>query len=560
MAWRILIRLDDRNFRVALGLGELTVGSRSDCDISIPHPTVSRQHAVLRVTENKVVLEDAGSRNGVRIGGKKIETIDLQPGRTVLIGGVPILLEEIPESDLEPALVFPEHPGKTGEDGDPTNHSTCSAGPSEAFATRYLPALLAQLTRGTDAGAMTRAVGAALFDSLPCLELTVHRGEGVEFTAKHEGATAAHSESCVNTSTGEADLCATFPTSHLATAFTPMIEIGTQLISLAESRDQGPTPIPTTGYPPLPAPATIVRRVQKIYADAGRVARGDVGVLILGESGTGKEILAHYVHQASPRSQKPFLGLNCASLPGDLLESELFGIEKGVATGVDARPGRFELADEGTLFLDEIGDMTPDTQAKILRVLQSGEVYRLGSAQPHRVNVRIIAATNQDIRSMLNDGSFRTDLYHRVATWVVELPPLRHRRGDIPNLAAHFLAHAATKNGVKVGGISRAALDALLAVRWSGNIRQLENEMTRAALFLEQGELLDTSRLSEEILSASKINSGQSLASVLERVERDEISIALNTAEQNVDAAAERLGLSRATLYRRIKALGISTG
>ncbi len=215
------------------------------------------------------------------------------------------------------------------------------------------------------------------------------------------------------------------------------------------------------------------------------------------------------------------------------------------------------MASGGTLFLDEIGDMAADTQAKILRVLQSGEVYRLGAQKPRAIDVRIVAATNQDIRSMLADGRFRADLFHRIATWVVDLPPLRHRRADIPNLAAHFLSDAAAANGVAIGGISRAALDALIAFHWPGNIRQLENEMSRAALFLDEGELLDTARLSEEVRSARSGGSSVTLAELLERVERDEIVIALEATTGNTDEAAERLGLSRATLYRRIKALGI---
>jgi transcriptional regulator with PAS, ATPase and Fis domain len=297
--------------------------------------------------------------------------------------------------------------------------------------------------------------------------------------------------------------------------------------------------------------------MQQIYTDAARVARGDVSVLILGESGTGKEVLASYLHRASSRFDRPFLSLNCASLPQDLLESELFGIERGVATGVEERPGRFELASEGTLFLDEVGDMALGTQAKILRVLQSGETYRLGAREPRRVDVRILAATNRDLDAMLNDGGFRTDLYHRIATWVVELPPLRHRRPDIANLAAYFLSRAAARRGLQVRGISRAALGLLHAFSWPGNIRQLRNEMERAVLFLEDGELLDTSRLGAAVREEADNRSPGSLAEVLEGVERDEISMALAAHRGNVEAAARRLGFSRATLYRRMKALGV---
>lgn len=551
-----MIRLDDRETRIAVGEGEWTVGSRPECDVSIRHPTVSRNHARLLVSAAGVTLEDAGSRNGIRLDGARVTSVVLQPGRPVQIGGVPITLEEVSDSDLEAALVFPPDTGEGELAAVGTQHSTCSAGPVEDFATNHLPGLLTLLGDGADAGAVARAVGAALFDSLPCLDLVVRRGEGHDFSADRRPPDHDGSGTCLELPAGEADLIVTFPAAHMGAAYKPVVEIGARLIAVPSKAETHAGREPSSTAAAMPQPATVVPKVSKIYADAARVARGDVGVLILGESGTGKEILARFIHRSSTRSDRPFLGLNCAALPGDLLESELFGIEKGVATGVDQRAGRFEMADGGTLFLDEIGDMRADTQSKILRVLQSGEVYRLGSSAPRRVDVRIVAATNRDIRAMLADGSFRTDLYHRIATWVVDLPPLRFRRADIPNLAAHFLAAAAAKNGVSVGGISRAALDALQAFPWPGNIRQLENEMTRAALFLEAGELLDTGRLSEEIL-ASPRHGGTDLASTLEQVEKDQIALALAATDNDVDAAAERLGLSRATLYRRIKALGL---
>jgi transcriptional regulator with PAS, ATPase and Fis domain len=297
----------------------------------------------------------------------------------------------------------------------------------------------------------------------------------------------------------------------------------------------------------------------RIYESAARVAAGDVSVLITGESGTGKEVLARYIHNASKRAQGPFVALNCAALPRDLLESELFGIERGVATGVEARAGKFELADNGTLFLDEIGDMAPDTQVRLLRVLQEREVFRLGGRDPRPARIRVIAATNRDVAACLADGRLREDLYHRIATWVVHLPPLRERRADIPNLAAHFLAREAARAGRRVGGISRAAVDALRRYEWPGNIRQLENEMSRAVLFLEDDEILDTVRINPAILSGRTDVAGSGrLEETLAAVERRAIVDALAAANGDVEAAAEKLGLSRATLYRRMKALDIA--
>ena len=557
MAWRILIRLDEKTHRVALVPGEHEVGSRSDCAVSIPHPTVSRRHAVFHVTDTSVRLVDAGSRNGMRVDGARIDAVDMAPGQVVHLGGVPITLEMVPDTDLEAAVVLGDSARGRPDSGGLTHHSTHSAGTAEEFATRQLPQLLTELANGASFDTMVRQVGAALFASLPCFEATFERRGGIIFTAQREGAPEANTEAVASVAAGDGAWTIVFPAPHMARAYRPILELAAQVVTMATPNRQSTADVGPQAPPTLPAPVTVVPAVKTIYADAARVARGDVGVMILGESGTGKEVLSRYLHRASNRRSGPFLGLNCAALPRELLESELFGIEKGVATGVDARAGRFELASGGTLFLDEIGDMAADTQAKILRVLQSGEVYRLGAQNPRTIDVRIVAATNQDIRSMLADGSFRADLFHRIATWVVDLPPLRHRRADIPNLAAHFLSNAAAANGVAIGGISRAALDALLAFRWPGNIRQLENEMSRAALFLDEGELLDTARLSEEVRTARSGGNPATLAELLERVERDEIVIALEAAAGNTDEAAERLGLSRATLYRRIKALGI---
>ena len=226
-----------------------------------------------------------------------------------------------------------------------------------------------------------------------------------------------------------------------------------------------------------------------------------------------------------------------------------------MATGVDPRPGKFELADGGTLFLDEIADMAPETQAKILRVLQEREVYRLGGRTPRSADVRIVAATNRDVETMRESGDFRVDLYHRIADWRVELPRLASRSADIPNLAAYFLARAAERQGHAIAGISRSAVEALERYRWPGNIRQLEREMARAALFVGPGELLQSVHLSGEIRSAPPAM-GTTLKARLDAAERAAIEQALDR-HKSISAAARALDVSRSTLYRRMKALGL---
>jgi transcriptional regulator with PAS, ATPase and Fis domain len=280
-------------------------------------------------------------------------------------------------------------------------------------------------------------------------------------------------------------------------------------------------------------------------------------VLINGESGTGKELLARFVHHASSRSSKPFVALNCAALPRDLQEAELFGIDRGVATGVEGRRGKFELAHGGTLFLDEIGDMALETQAMILRVLEEGVVYRIGSSEARPSEVRIVAATNKDVSRLREGGGFRSDLFFRIATWQARVPALRERRADIQNLAAHFLALEAKKAKKWVRGISEAAARALLEYDWPGNVRQLENEMARAVAFVVDGGLLESSRLSPEILAGPTMTRRCSLTERMRSFEGLEILRALGAHEWDTAAAAEALGISRSTLYRRIRSLGI---
>ncbi|MFH1177381.1 MAG: sigma 54-interacting transcriptional regulator, partial [Acidobacteriota bacterium] len=554
-------RVDGKPFRLLLARGEAVLGSHPTCPLRLAHPSVSRSHARLRAGDDGVEVEDLCSRNGTFSGSNRVQRLHLKPGEKVRFGAVELLLEEVAAEDLEPGVTLGavEHEKPAPEDHQTPpaavfgqDLSTVGAGPLEALVKR-LPDLLDRLASRESPVALAQAVGEALFSSLPCqrVEVAAKGRRGVMFHAAR-GDSAPVPEALIALDAGSLLLAVEFPTPRLAEACRLGVATAAHLISAAaELADPRVVSRPRTrSRAALPDPPTVVAEVCDIYAKAGRVAAGDVGVLILGESGTGKEVLAGYIHAASRMAGGPFLGLNCASLPRDLLEAELFGIEKGVATGVEARPGKFEMASEGTLFLDEIADMAPETQAKILRVLQSREVYRLGGREPRKVRVRTIAATNRDLRALRQAGSFRDDLYHRLAGWVVELPPLRRRRADIPNLAAFFLAREADRLGLTIAGISRAAIEALVAYHWPGNIRQVENEIAQAALFLEDGQLLETSGLSPEI-TAARPSGPRDLASVLARVEREEMEAALAACGGNAEAAAARLGLSRTTFYRR---------
>jgi DNA-binding NtrC family response regulator len=442
--------------------------------------------------------------------------------------------------------------------------SVSTVGPAalESFALQQLPDIAEMVARGDTRSDVAQAVGVALLRSLPChgVEVASPGGSGEDAVLFSGQRRAAGEAIVVSDDAGDGhELQVRFISKTFATAYRPLVQTAAALIRAA-GRTTGArhTPRPLHHEPPEPPrPPSVVAQVCDIYAQAAKVATSRVSVLIQGESGTGKELLARYIHTASDRAAASLVTLNCAALPRDLLESELFGVERGVATGVEARIGKFEAAHGGTLLLDEIGDMAPETQAKILRVLQEHEVYRVGGHTPRPADVRILAATNRDIEAMLEDGGFRSDLYHRIADWVVHLPPLRARRADIPNLAAHFLAEAGAERGVHLAGISRSAVDALVAYDWPGNVRQLEREIARAALFLEDGELLDTSRLQERIVAVGSGGDGDTLKEVLERAERDHIVRILAACNGAVAAAAERLQVGVSTLYRRMKTLGI---
>jgi DNA-binding NtrC family response regulator len=575
MPYRLVARLGDRTLPLALREGTNLLGSRDDCGLRLDHPTVSRAHAELVVDGERVRLRDLDSRNGTFVDGQRVAQAEVGPGATLAFGQVPSRLEYVPADDVATAVRLPAAPPL--EDDVTPDLSTVRSKPVETFALEQLPALIALLGEGASPERVAQAGGAALFQTLPLaavevafsgapevnsgapplarsLRDRVAASEAVWFRAERPVGAAEPVEVAAG---ADVIVRAWFPRAAQAGPFQPLLEAVAGLIQAAGRGPSPPAAAAAPAAPRLPEPATVAPLVRQAYTDAARVARGDVGVLIGGESGTGKEVLARYVHAASRRASRPFVALNCAALPRDLLEAELFGIEKGVATGVEARAGKFELAHGGTLFLDEIGDMSLETQAKLLRVLQERTVHRLGGVGARPADVRIVAATNRNMRALRADGLFREDLYFRIATWSVELPPLRARRPDIANLAVHFLAREAERAGVRVAGISRAALSRLTAYDWPGNVRQLENEMARCVLFLSDGELLDSGRLAPELRQAEPAARPGRLEEVLASVEREEIRKALDACGGDVGRAAELLGLGRSTLYRRLRSLGL---
>jgi DNA-binding NtrC family response regulator/pSer/pThr/pTyr-binding forkhead associated (FHA) protein len=554
MAFRLMGSAGDGPLVLRFVERPLLVGSAPECDVRLPHPTVSRRHAELSLKAGEVWVCDLESSNGTCVEARRVEQARVPAGGRIAFGSVALVLEVVPDGEVEPAVTFDYAAAPSAAPAA----TTASVGVLEDFATLHLPALLRRVVEGADAAAVAHAGGAALFTHLPCLEVTIatERG-GLLFEARRAGAGGAEGAPAVARA-GALVLNAVFAHAKNAALFAPLVAAVADLVHLAGDREPLRAPVEEPPAPRLPEPPSVVPAMQRLYAEAARVARGDVGVLVCGESGTGKEVLARFIHGCSRQARGPFVALNCAALPRDLLETELFGIERGVATGVEARAGKFELAHGGTLFLDEIGDMALETQARILRVLQEGEVYRIGGAAPRNAAVRVVAATHRDMDALRAAGQFREDLYYRIATWVAEVPPLRRRREDIPSLAAHFLMQAAASRGLRLQGISRAALEALVACDWPGNVRQLQKEMARAALFLGEGDLLDTERLGPAVARGPS-SAAATLADLLESVERQAITRALQAAAGDVERAAVALGLSRSTLYRRMKQLGVAS-
>jgi transcriptional regulator with GAF, ATPase, and Fis domain len=303
--------------------------------------------------------------------------------------------------------------------------------------------------------------------------------------------------------------------------------------------------------------------LRNVLREIETVAPTDATVLIQGETGTGKELLARALHRLSPRKERTFIKLNCAAIPAGLIESELFGHEKGAFTGAIARKiGRLELAHDGTLFLDEIGEMPLDLQPKLLRALQEREIERLGGTRPISVNVRLIAATNRDLAKMVADKQFRSDLYYRLKVFPVYAPPLRERAADIPVLVRHFVERHSRRMGKPIETIPPESMAALVSWKWPGNIRELENFLERAVI-LSRGPVLHVPLAELESMEEEEEENAAAADPTLLAAERDHILRALREAKGMIGGpagAAARLGLKRTTLNSKIKKLGIERG
>ena len=298
----------------------------------------------------------------------------------------------------------------------------------------------------------------------------------------------------------------------------------------------------------------------RVVEQATMASRSDARILIMGESGTGKELLAAHIHRESPFANGPFVKVNCAAIPSELLESELFGHEKGAFTGaISTRKGKFELADGGTIFLDEVGDLHAGSQAKLLRVLQEGEFHRVGGEQPIRVAVRVVAATNRNLTDLVAQEKFREDLYYRLCVVPIRVPSLRERPQDIAPLAEYFLDDFCARNNFHPKQIDAETYKVLEAYSWPGNARELRNIIERMAI-LTPGNRLTPDSVPVEIRLAHDSGPRSNLKEARESAEREHILRALEETSWNVSGAARSLGMERTNLHKRIRALGLTRG
>ena len=342
-----------------------------------------------------------------------------------------------------------------------------------------------------------------------------------------------------------------------------MSELSTELGRLVRAEEN------RLGFDDLIAAAPATREAISV---ARRVARSDIPVLIEGESGTGKEVFARAIHGSSDRAGGPFIAVDCGAMPATLVESILFGHEKGAFAGaVSRRAGRFQEADGGTLFLDEVGELPLEAQVKLLRAIQTGEIDPVGAAQPVRVDIRLISASNRDLSAMVAEGSFREDLFYRIGAFPLRLPPLRERREDLPALSRMFLKRFAAAEGVPVDGFARSALEAILAAPWPGNVRQLENTIHRAVVMadgalIRREDLLEPEVEIDGLDGHDATSAGNGADPFLRRdgharrlleIEEEAIRRALELYGGRMSETARRLGIGRSTLYRKLDELGI---
>ena len=539
--------------------GEVTFGRSRACTVHIDSDNVSRTHAKLVCRNGEITVEDLGSRNGTKVNGARIETATrVTSGDEIVVGPATAVVS------ITTRAPRPTHVGTTAY-----LEERLAAEADRGL--RYQRSFALMMIRLEGEQDDADAALERLVTQLRPMDVIAEYGpdefavlvpeadqSAAEEAARRFEREVANSECAVRVG------IAIFP--YHASQAGELLSRAHAALLTARTGETGVVSSPTTEQPPSTGEVVVGDpQMRRVYSLVAKVADTSMTVLIIGETGVGKEVVAEQLHNSSLRSDKPFLRLNCASIPETLLESELFGYERGAFTGADRRKqGYFEAADGGTIFLDEIGEISPGLQAKLLRVLEEHKFTRVGGTKEIEVDVRVVCATNRDLEEEVRRGAFREDLYFRVSAFTVVVPPLRDRRAEIGLLAEHFMKAASAGFGGVGARISQPAMDALLRHSWPGNVRELRNAIERAIVLQDNG-IIELEHLPDRVRAggsraASVDGDSGSASDVREKiagVERDAIVAAMDTCNGNQTHAARQLGLSRRALIYKLEKYGL---
>jgi DNA-binding NtrC family response regulator len=591
---------------------DTVVGSSDASDFVVKVSGVSRQHARISYRSERLFVEDLESKNGVFLNGRRVYSSEIRPGDWIQFGPANLRVEAVDGADLEIAVrgTPGENPKSSADeidvDSDTDLGSSQDEAPSEWVS---LIAEFAAAVFGDDHGRLEKALriakdrlevmgvvaceipwrsthpvvlgvaGVAASDwvigrdsELPELmreAVEVGRREDVEiaYVPRDDGDISWAVVASPGTTATAVVLAGTFVGARESR---PLLIALAHLVSASHRGADRGALVREPGASELALLDDFVvgssPAMDQLLHMIARFSRGDVPILVQGETGVGKELVARLIHATSDRSDGPFAAMNCAAIPSELLEAELFGVRRGVATGVEERVGVFEAAAGGIVFLDEIGDMPMNLQAKLLRVIQNMEVLPLGAREPVPVDVRVLSATNTDIDQEIKQGRFRRDLYFRLAGFELRVPPLRERREDIPDLLAHFMNVFAEELDKSVRGITVKTLSILENAQWPGNVRELMHEVRRMVYLCQPGEAIDSSLISASVLESASESRTEidtttdslEIESNVQRLERRLITLALSRTSGNRSRAAKLLGISRNGLALKIQRLGVA--
>lgn len=571
---QLRITCDGRSWPQPLASAVLSVGRDRSNDVVIPSSSVSKKHATIRKSGRGVIIEDAGSKNRLRVRGRVVSRAELRAGDAVQLGRAIVALEEIPSGDALLALEF-----RTTLSND--DRGMFVSGETESFIEPHSARGAMRWIRDVDVAGdaafgqrreFLRSAREILRADAILRVRKTRTGEPI--IVEHDGTPLAQSDydeimqierpsrTTARAAWAVTPLRSSFLAIHSASGKFPKADWCREFVEYIAWKFFGQEAVPAIAAPVTSAgliyPAGYVRGeslvMKSLYDELLEAAASGANVLLRGENGTGKELIARILHDSGPSRDGRFLIKNCAAIPATLLEVELFGIERRIATGVELVRGLFRDANQGTVLLDEIGELPLELQPKLLRVVEQHEIQALGTSVAAKVNVRIISSTNADLEQMVGDGTFRQDLYYRLSSLEFTVPPLRRRREDIPLFVSEFVPRFAGEQRKNVAGVTPNALKALIAYDWPGNVRQLRNVIERAVLRCRSGNAIGIAEI--DLLDATPLLHEAALYSAkIDGFKRTVIVHTLEACDGNVSEAARRLGISRPGLYAMLKRL-----